>query len=130
MPKEFDRSKRVQALLQRQLADIIRSQVKDPRVEVVTIADVEVSKDLSHARIFVSDLDAESAQRSVEALNNAAGFIRRVLKERISIRTIPELRFIYDESIERGSRLYSLIEEISAADSQRTDDDSSDSEEE
>ena len=130
MPKEFDRSKRVQALLQRQLADIIRSEVKDPRVEVVTIADVEVSKDLSHARIFVSDLDAESAQRSVEALNNAAGFIRRVLKKRISIRTIPELRFIYDESIERGSRLYSLIEEITAADAERSDEDSSTSEEE
>lgn len=128
MPKEFDRSKRVQALLQRQLADIIRSAVKDPRVGVVTIADVLVSRDLSHAKVFVSDLDAESAQRSVEALNKAAGFIRHLLKERLTMRTVPELRFIYDESLERGARLYSLIEETSADDAERADSDSSGSE--
>ncbi|TDJ35433.1 MAG: 30S ribosome-binding factor RbfA [Gammaproteobacteria bacterium] len=128
MPKEFDRSRRVQALLQRQLADVIRSQVKDPRVGVVTIIDVQVSKDLSHAKVYVSDLDADAAQRSVEALNKAAGFIRRVLKARISIRTIPELRFIYDESVERGSRLYSLIEKTTAADEERSDADASGSE--
>ncbi len=128
MPKEFDRSRRVQAQLQRQLADIIRREVKDPRVGVVTIADVQVSRDLSHAKVFVSDLDAESVQRSVEALNKAAGFIRRLLKQRLTMRTIPELRFIYDESQERGARLYSLIQETTASDAERADTDSSDSE--
>jgi ribosome-binding factor A len=126
MPKEFDRSKRVQALLQRQLADVIRSQVKDPRVGVVTITDVQVSRDLSRAKVFVSDLDAESVQQSVEALNNAAGFVRRVLKERISMRTIPELQFIHDESIERGARLYSLIQETTEADAERENDETPD----
>lgn len=122
MPKEFDRSKRVQSLLQRELADIIRSEIKDPRVSVVTIVDVQVSKDLSHAKVFVSDLDAESVQQSVKALNKAGGFIRHILKGRLTVRTVPELRFIHDESVERGARLYSLIQETTEADAEREDD--------
>lgn len=121
MPKEFDRSRRVQALIQRQLADIIRSEVKDPRVGPVSIPDVRVSKDLTHARVYISDLDADAARRSVEALNRASGFIRRLLKDRVSMRNVPELQFVYDESIERGTKLYSLIEKTAAADRERGD---------
>ena len=130
MPREFHRSMRVQALLQRQLADIIRSEVKDPRVGMVTVVDVRVSRDLEHARIFISDLDIDAAQASVVALNAAAGFIRHQLKKRLSMRIIPELQFRYDASLEQGSRLYSLIEETTKEDRTRSSDPDPESESE
>jgi ribosome-binding factor A len=97
--------------MQRELADLIRREVKDPRVGMVTISAVEVSRDFEHAKVFISLLgdDAQTAQ-ALEGLNNAAGFLRRELARRMLLRIIPKLRFVQDRSIAEGSRLSALID--------------------
>ena len=111
MPKEFSRTLRVGEQLQRELAVLIQQEVKDPRVGMVTVSAVEVSKDLSHAKVFVTILASSGdAQDSVKALNHAASYLRRELGRRIALRTVPALHFVYDTSVERGARLSSLIE--------------------
>jgi ribosome-binding factor A len=112
MPRDFSRASRLGEQIQRDLSALIRTEVKDPRVGMVTITDVEVSRDLSHARVFVSSLDApEVREQSLQALRRAAGFLRSQLAQMIKVRTVPELHFEYDESVERGARLSRLIDE-------------------
>ncbi len=116
MPKEFSRTRRVADQVQRELAELIRDELKDPRVGMITINAVEVSRDLAHAKVYVTAMGVERPRESVEALNHAAGFLRGELGRRMAIRTVPQLRFIYDESVERGARLSSLIDEAVASD--------------
>lgn len=117
MPKEYGRNRRVGELLQRELATLIPLEVSDPRVGDITVTGVEVSRDLSTARVFVSRLGGEVlAEQSVAALNHAAGFLRRSLRERTTLRAVPALHFHYDASLERGSRLSNLIDRAVAAD--------------
>ncbi|HHI75811.1 MAG TPA: 30S ribosome-binding factor RbfA [Gammaproteobacteria bacterium] len=101
--------------MQRELAQILREEVRDPRLEQVTIQEVRVVRDLSHARVFFTVLDRDQARKTEQALNKAAGFLRRKLGERMILRTIPALRFEYDRSLEQGMRLSSLIEQAVAA---------------
>jgi ribosome-binding factor A len=97
--------------IQRDLAELIRREVKDPRVGLVTITGVEVSRDLSHAKVYVSSLAAEEThQATVEALQHAAGFLRARLGHALRVRQVPDLHFVYDESVERGIRLSQLID--------------------
>lgn len=111
MAKDYPRSYRVADQIQRELAELIRMEVKDPRVPaLVTVAGVEVSKDLSNARVYVSLYDAADREGAVKALNNAAGFLRSKLGARIRMRTVPMLQFRYDEVQERGAELSSLID--------------------
>lgn len=117
MPKEFPRSRRVGEEIQRLLAELIRRELKDPRVGLVTVTEVSVSKDLGHAKIYVSTLDADADREElVRALQHAAGFLRSQLAQRLNTRTTPELRFIYDASIEEGQRMDRLISEAVARD--------------
>lgn len=121
MPREFSRATRVADQIQRDLSDLIRQEVKDPRVGLVTITAVDVTRDLSHAKVYVSSLaQAEVTEQSVEALQHAAGFLRSQLSRTLKIRTVPQLQFIYDVSLERGVRLSHLIDEAVAADSKLT----------
>ncbi len=110
--KSYPRSRRIADQIQRELADLIRNEVKDPRVGLMTITDVDVSPDLSHAKVFVTSL-GEAAQRAqcVQGLQHAAGFLRALLSHRLNMRSVPELRFLADESVERGVRLSHLIDE-------------------
>ena len=106
------RRARIADQIQRELADLIRLEVRDPRVRLVTLTAVELARDQSHARVFFTVLGPESEAREVlEGLQRAAGFLRTNLAHRLSTRTVPELHFAYDESIERGVRLSRLIEE-------------------
>mgnify|MGYP005750595131 CR=1 FL=1 len=117
MPRDFPRTRRVGEQMQRELAALIRDEVKDPRVGMVTVLAVEVTRDLAHAKVFVTVLgDAEARDASLAALNKAAGFLRHELGQRMLTRTVPQLRFVYDESIERGSRLSALIDQAVASD--------------
>lgn len=117
MPRDFPRTRRVGEQMQRELAALIRDEVKDPRVGMVTVLAVEVTRDLAHAKVFVTVLgDAEARSASLAALNKAAGFLRHELGQRMLTRTVPQLRFVYDESIERGSRLSALIDQAVASD--------------
>ena len=119
MTKESSRTYRVADQIQRELADILRSGVKDPRLpEMVTISDVSVSRDLSVATIYFTLVDKERRQDADFVLNRAAGFIRTELSRRIQLRSVPQLRFRYDDSIEKGEHIESLIQ--SALESDRS----------
>ena len=111
MPKEFSRIDRVADLIQRDLATIIQRELHDPRAGMVTISRVKISKDLAHAKIFVTVLPDQAAQASLETLNKAAGFLRGLLAKRIKIYKIPALFFIYDDDSLKASRLAKLIDD-------------------
>jgi len=119
MPREFSRAARIADQIQRDLSVLIRQEVKDPRVGLVTITAVEVNRDLSHAKVYVSSLaEVASTEQSVEALQHAAGFLRRQLGRGLKIRSVPQLQFLYDASVERGVRLSHLIDEAVATGAQ------------
>jgi len=106
------RSHRIAEQIQRELAELIRLEVRDPRVRLVTLTAVELSRDHSHAKIFFTTLGAPSdVEATQEGLDRAAGFLRTTLAHKLSTRTVPELHFAYDESVERGVRLSKLIDE-------------------
>ncbi|HWS03647.1 MAG TPA: 30S ribosome-binding factor RbfA [Gammaproteobacteria bacterium] len=117
MPRDFPRTRRIGEQMQRELAALIRDSVKDPRVGMVTVSAVEVTRDLAHAKVFVTVLGDETARRdTMTALASAAGFLRHELGQRMLTRTVPQLRFVYDESIEHGTRLSALIDAAVASD--------------
>ncbi len=116
---ESSRSRRVGEQIQRELAQLIQMEVKDPRVKWVTVSAVKVSKDFSHALIYFTVLGDynETVDKNVLAgLEKASGFLRRELGRRIKLRIIPELHFKYDDSTVRGTHLSSLIDAAIAAD--------------
>jgi ribosome-binding factor A len=99
-------------LIQRELSDLLRREVRDPRVGMVTLTSVDVSPDLSHAKVFFTILEKEKLPATTGALQRAAGFLRSQLAHRMKMYTTPELRFVYDESVERGDRLSQLIDSV------------------
>ncbi|MBK6982367.1 MAG: 30S ribosome-binding factor RbfA [Betaproteobacteria bacterium] len=106
---------RIADQIQRELSELIREGLRDPRVKLVTITGVELARDQSHAKVFFTTLGtAEEAQACGDGLERAAGFRRGGLAHRLSTRTVPELHFAYDDSIERGVRLSRLIDEAVA----------------
>ncbi len=105
-----DRRDRVQETMRTELSEIIKRDLKDPRLGFVTITDVELSNDMSHAKVFVSIYGSEEEKRlSMQALESAKGFIRTNLGQRVRLRIVPELVFKEDNSIERGTRILELI---------------------
>ena len=121
--REFQRTDRIGAELQRELAQLLRDEVKDPRLGMVTVQKVKVSRDLGHAKVYFtclgSNADAQARQRLLNG--GLAGFLRHELGRHMRLRTIPQLHFVYDESIERGERLSSLIEDAVASDQLSSD---------
>lgn len=122
MPRDFKRSERVAGTMRRELARLIQLELKDPEVGFVGLSDVEVTRDLAHARVFVTVFDPDKAAKSIEALNKAAGFLRRRLGQEMRIRTVPELHFEHDASVETGQRIDDLIEAALAADQRHSGD--------
>ena len=115
--KHSPRPRRIGDQIQRELAELLRQQVKDPRIGMVTVTAVDVSPDLSHAKIFVTHLGGtEHAQAVVAALQHTAGYLRTELSHRLKLYSVPELRFYYDDSIESGLRLSQLIDDAVAED--------------
>ncbi|MEX0430800.1 30S ribosome-binding factor RbfA [Spiribacter insolitus] len=114
MPKDFSRARRVGDQIQQELAELIRDEVRDPRVGSVTVSEVRASRDFAHAEVYVTGLgmDEAASREMVKALNGAAGFLRRQLARRLSLRTVPALRFHYDPVFDRGARLNRLIDEV------------------
>lgn len=118
MPKDYSRSLRIGDQIQRELADLIRNELKDPRIHMITLTGVDVSHDYAHAKVFYTTLRDEADNFLIQnGLDNAAGFLRSQLLHRLKLRVIPQLHFIYDESVERGMRLSRLIDEAVAQDS-------------
>ena len=113
--REFGREDRVGAEMRRELSLLIRDEIKDPRLGMVTVQEVRVTRDLSHAKVFYTVMDKDQAKQTGKVLERAAGFLRRRLSDGLSLRTIPELHFVYDTSIEEGMRLSSLIDKAVAS---------------
>ena len=117
MAQEFSRARRVGEQIQQILAQLIQREVKDPRVGMVTLTDVKVSKDFDHAKVYISVLgDAEKIASTLKGLDHAAGFLRTELSHQLKLRSTPKLVFQYDASLEEGNRLSSLIDSAVAAD--------------
>ena len=124
MPREFPRTRRVGEQIQRELAALIRDEINDPRLGMVSISAVQVSRDLSHAKVHVSVLgNEEQSSESVTVLNHASGFLRHKLGKLMHIRVIPELRFHLDRSLQEGARLGALINKAIASDRHDDSDD-------
>ena len=116
MPKDFNRSERVGGQLRRELAQLVQQEIKDPGVGFVSISDVEVTRDLAHAKVYVTVFEEEKAEDSIRALKRAAGYLRRRLGQEMRIRAVPELHFFHDASVETGARMDELIATAVASD--------------
>ncbi len=114
MPRDFSRARRVGDQIQRELAELIRDEVRDPRVGSVTVSEVQVSRDFSYADVFVTGLgmDADQSRDMVRVLTGAGAFLRHQLARRLTLRKVPTLRFQYDPTFERGARLNRLIDDV------------------
>lgn len=124
MAREFQRSERVADYLQQELALLIMREVRDPRLQLVDVTAVDVSRDLSFARVHVTfpgDSTEEEIKERVAVLNGAGGYLRSLLAKGSALRTTPKLKFFFDESIERGSNLTRLIEDVVERDKQSRD---------
>jgi len=120
--KGFQRSDRVAEQVRRDLADLIRTELKDPRVGMISLTDVELTPDYAHAKVFFTTLQSEHLEDIQVGLKRASGFLRRELGRRIHIHTLPELHFVYDNSIERGASLSLLINQANALSDQTPED--------
>ena len=119
MAKEYARTQRVADYLQRELAALIQHEVRDPRVGMVSITGVDVSRDLGHARVYYTEMGSDSSEEAgetTEALNRAAGFLRSQLSRDSNMRSVPQLKFFFDSSVGRGRHLEDLIRRAASAD--------------
>ncbi len=115
MAKDFSRTDRIAEQIRRELAELIRLEVKDPRVRKVTLTGVEVTNDHAHAKVFYTSLDGSSAELQ-QGLERASGFMRSQVAHAMKLRITPQLHFVYDSSIERGAHLSQLIAQAVASD--------------
>ncbi len=119
MAREFKRADRVADAIQRNLAQLIQFEIRDPRVGMVNINDVTVTRDMAYAKVFITFVDLENdeeAEESAKALNNAAGFLRSQLAKLLDMRTTPRLQFLYDKTSVKGQQLSNLIDKAMEAD--------------
>lgn len=124
MAKEFSRSHRIAEQMRRELADLLQFEVKDPRIGMVTVTEVEVTGDIAHAKVFYSAAvhnDAKAALALQQGLEKSAGFLRTQVAKRMLLRTVPQLHFVYDASIDNGMKMSQIIDEALASDLANSD---------
>ena len=111
MAKEYSRTSRVAQQVQKELARILQQEVKDPRIGMVTISGVDITRDLAYAKVFVTFLTIgeQTNEESLEGLNAASGYIRRLLGKAMQLRIVPEVRFCFDETLTEGLRISELV---------------------
>jgi len=122
MPREFSRSERMAEQLRRELAEIVRDEIKDPRLGFVSFTEIRMSRDLSHAIVYCSVLNSESQDEAIEVLNRAVGFIRKEIARRIRARIVPTLKFVVDDSVVRGVAMDDLISKARKSDAKNSND--------
>ena len=113
MPREFTRSERVSDAVQKELASLIRQHIRDPRVGMLSVTDVTVTRDLAIAKVyvaFVGERTPEEIKQGLDALNGASGYLRKLLSSSIALRATPKLNFFYDETGQRSQHLDALID--------------------
>lgn len=125
MKKEYNRTDRFSQQMQREIAMILQREIKDPRVVMPTVNDVEVSRDLAYAKVFVTFLQDEEEQVKVaiQVLNDASGYIRSLLGKRIKSRITPNLRFVHDYSLSEGIRMAKLVRDAREQDDKKNNQD-------
>ena len=126
MPREFTRSDRVSDAIQRLLAQVIPAEIRDPRLGLVNINEVTVTRDMAFAKVYVAFVGVEDEKQSLESaaiLNKASGFLRTFLARELSMRTVPKLQFIYDKTSVKGQALSTLIDRAIAEDRLHPQDD-------
>ena len=122
MAKEFSRTQRVSQEMQKEIAIILQREVKDPRIGMVTVSGVEVSRDLAYAKVFVTflnDSDPNAVRVGLKALHEASGFIRMLIGKSMRLRVVPELTFAYDNSLVEGMRMSNLVTSVVKNDEER-----------
>lgn len=108
-----NRHERVAGLLHREVTQILERELTDPRFTGITVTDCEVTPDLKHATVFVSTLSqGDARERSLQALSRASGAVRRLVAPRLGLREVPEIRFRFDDSLERGARLEEILRKL------------------
>ena len=120
--KEFSRVDRLSQQMKKEMAVILQREIKDPRLHtMITVSDVEVSRDLSHAKVFVTFLGLadDKVEDNLKILNDASGFVRSVIGKRIQTRIVPHIRFVFDESLNEGIRMANLVTNARAEDDRR-----------
>ena len=103
---------RVNSLLEKEISAILMTEVRDPDIRLVTVTKVSTTNDLSYAKVYVTVMKEEKKEETLKALKDARGFIRRELMDRVELRHIPELQFVYDDSIAYGQKIESIIDEL------------------
>ncbi|MBO5418378.1 MAG: 30S ribosome-binding factor RbfA [Clostridia bacterium] len=119
----MDRTVRIAAEMQRVISEIIRNDLKDPRIPLMTsVMNIKLAKDLKYAKVYVSVYGTEEEKKAaIAALKNSAGYIRREIGQRMIIRALPELTFTLDESLERGAYMSKLIDQVVKNDENKMD---------
>jgi ribosome-binding factor A len=121
MGREFERTQRVSHFLHEELARLLQSTVRDPRVQAVSLTGVEVGRDLSHAKVFftlMNDVSSEERAEVIAVLSKVSGFLRSELAKASTMRTVPRISFRFDESVGRGRDMETLFREVRRADEQ------------
>lgn len=103
---------RIASSFVKEISYILANEIRDQDIQFVTVTDCKVTNDLSFAKVYVTVLDDAKKETTVKALNDASSYIRKILADRVNIRHIPELTFVYDESIEYGQKIENIIEDI------------------
>ncbi|WP_445425339.1 30S ribosome-binding factor RbfA [Alishewanella sp. HL-SH06] len=122
MAKEFSRVDRLSQQVKKEMAVILQREIKDPRLHsMITVSDVEVSRDLSHAKVFVTFLgmDNEKVEDNLKILNDAAGYVRSLIGKRIETRIVPHIRFAFDQSLNEGIRMATLVASVRQEDQRK-----------
>jgi ribosome-binding factor A len=124
MAREFSRSDRVAQQIQREIAIILQREIKDPRIGMVTVSSVDLTRDLQHAKIYVTFFltEEQNIEAGVKVLNDAAGYIRTLLGKVMKLRVVPEVRFYYDKTLVEGMRISSLVSNTIREDQRRRGD--------
>jgi ribosome-binding factor A len=123
MAKEYSRTSRVSQQVQKELARILQQEVKDPRIGMVTISGVDITRDLAYAKVFVTFLTIgdQTNDESLEGLNSAAGYVRKLLGKAMRLRIVPEVRFCFDETLTEGLRISELVSSAVKVDKNKLD---------
>lgn len=122
MAKDSTRTRRIAEQIQRELAELVRLELKDPRVGLITLTDVEVTHDHEHAKVYFTLMgNQQQVEETTKGLQRAAGFLRSQLAHRMQLRIVPDLRFVYDTSVERGMDLSRLIDEAISQDKKHSE---------
>ncbi|RXJ73811.1 ribosome-binding factor A [Veronia nyctiphanis] len=121
MAKEFSRTQRVSQQIQKEVALILQREIKDPRIGMVTVSGVEVSRDLAYAKVFVTFLTTgeQTPEGGLEALREVAGYVRSLLGKAIRLRVTPEINFFFDQSLTEGMRISNLVSQAVKSDEDR-----------